>query len=323
MDEIQFGADGIRGIVGYWPFDERGPTIIGRALGQYLTAFSPQPQVVLGRDTRASGREIVAGLTTGLRETGVHVLDVGIMTTPGVAYLTRHTQADLGISVSASHNPPQYNGIKLVDYYGLRLKREDEMAIEKLVAEPAGAEWYPVIVSGQWTDASHLQELYLQDHAPRVRAHPLQGFRVVLDCAHGAATAIAPEAFRRLGAEVIAVHADVDGNHINVEAGSEHVRRHPEDLIRSVREHNATYGFAFDGDGDRLAVVDAQGHLFTGDDLLFALAVYFHAHGQLQGNTVVTTETMNRGLDAALAHFGIRVIRVGKGDKAIEEAMWS
>ncbi len=323
MFRVSFSADGIRGIAGRWPFDEQGPAIIGRALGQYLGAFSPEPSAVLGRDTRASGRRIAHGLTAGLRETGVHVTDLGVMTTPGIAYLARKTQANLGISVSASHSPPQYNGIKLVDRYGLRLQREDEMGIEALVERAAEAEANSLRMSGQWTDGSHLRELYIQKHAPHNRATCLAGFRVVLDCAHGAASAIAPEVFSRLGAGVIAVNASPNGDNINLQAGSEHVRRHPEDLIRSVRACGASYGFAFDGDGDRLVVVDAQGYLYTGDDLLFALAAHFHALGQLRHDTVVTTDTMNRGLDAALSELGIRVIRAGKGDKAVEAAMWS
>ncbi|MGC8782681.1 MAG: phosphoglucosamine mutase, partial [Anaerolineae bacterium] len=323
MNEVRFSADGIRGIAGYWPFDEQGPAIIGRALGQYVGEFSPHPNAVLGRDTRASGRRIANGLMAGLQATGVHVTDLGVITTPGVAYLARRQQADLGISVSASHNPPQYNGIKLVDRYGLRLQREDEMEIEALIERAARTEAYSLRMSGQRTDGSHLWELYIQEHAPYDRAASLAGFRVVLDCAHGATSTIAPEVFRRLGAEVVAVNAGPNGDNINLRAGSEHVRRHPEDLIRSVQAHAAAYGFAFDGDGDRLIVVDARGYLYTGDDLLFALATHLHARRQLRHATVVTTQTMNRGLDAALGESGIRVIRAGKGDKAVEAAMWS
>ena len=323
MHEVRFSADGIRGIAGRWPFDTDGPAIIGRAIGRYLADFNRQPVVVVGRDTRASGKAIAAGLRAGLLEAGVNVINLGIMTTPGVAYLARRQQADLGISISASHNPPHYNGIKLVDRLGLRLQREDEMAIEALIATSAEAEFYPRGSAGEWTDGSHLGRFYIYDHAPEARSASLAGLKLVLDCAHGAASAIAPEVFRRLGADVLVVNADPNGENINHQAGSEHVRQHPEDLIRLVRTYGASYGFAFDGDGDRLVVVDDAGYLYAGDDLLFALATYFHARGELREATVVTTHTTNRGLDAALGGFGIRVIRVGKGDRAVEAAMWS
>lgn len=323
MFQVFFSTDGIRGIVGRWPFDEQGPVIIGRALGQYVGAFNPHPIAVVGRDTRASGQGIAEGLMSGLQGAGVHVIYLDVITTPGVAYLARKQQADLGISVSASHSPPPYNGIKLVDRYGLRLQREDEMAIEALVESLAEIEASPSRWLERWANGSHLWELYIQDHAPQVRSAALAGFQVVLDCAHGAASVIAPEVFRRRGARVVAVNTEPNGYNINLQAGSEYVRRHPDDLIRAVEACGASYGFAFDGDGDRLVVVDAQGNLYTGDDLLFALAVLLHAQGRLRHDTVVTTHTTNRGLDAALARLGIRVIRTGRGDKAVEAAMWS
>ncbi len=324
MRRAEFGADGIRSVAGQWPLDDRGVVCIAQALGAFLRVRSSHPVVMLGRDTRPSGVSIAHWLEAGLLDAGVDVINLGVMTTPGVAYLTRRQQADLGICVSASHSPPQYNGVKLVDRYGLRLQREDEMEIEDLIAGATSATAGNLVsTSGQSTDGQHLRELYIQDHVRHSLAANLAGLRVVLDCADGAASHIAPEVFTRLGAEVHAINASPNGEQINLLGGSEHVRQHPEDLLREVRSVGATYGFAFDGDGDRLIVVDAEGFIYNGDDLLFALARHFHGQGKLRHDTVVTTQMANRGLDVALGALGVRVIRVGKGDKAVEAAMWS
>jgi phosphoglucosamine mutase len=322
MPGVGFGTDGIRYIAGKSPLDPETAGRIGRALGRFVLARSDHPVVVIGRDTRPSGTWLAGDLESGLLSEGIDVISLGIMTTPGVAYLTRRQGADLGISVSASHNPVEYNGIKLVGYNGLRLQREEEIEIESLINESAAGGSDGAIIPGQRTNGQHLIELYIEDHIRRCPAESLEGLKVVVDCANGAASRVAPEAFTKLGAEVTVVNAYEAGKKINHQCGSEHVRRDPQDFISVVRQHGVAYGFAFDGDGDRLVVVDANGCLFNGDDVLFALATYFHSQSLLRDNVVITTHMANTGLEEALDHLGIKTIRTGKGDKALEAEMW-
>jgi phosphoglucosamine mutase len=244
------------------------------------------------------------------------------MTTPGIAFLTRRLRAGLGVTVSASHSPLEYNGIKLVGTNGLRLQREEEIEIERLIEESTTKPLKVAYSLGQETDGQHLIEIYIQDHVERCPAESLEGLKVVLDCANGAASRVAPEVFRRLGAEAVAVSCTFEGSGINYRCGSEHVRGHPQDLLGVMKQRGALYGFAFDGDGDRLVVVDSDGRVYDGNDLLFVLAMHFHSQGLLRGDTVVTTQIANRGLEEALNRAGIRMVCTSKGDKNLEAAMW-
>ncbi len=322
MDKVEFGTDGIRQIAGRWPLNRAMMHKIGQALGQFVRAREVQERafVVIGRDTRASGPTLTRWLLAGLAQEGVHVVNLGIMTTPGVAYLTRRLEAELGIVISASHNPPEFNGLKLVGPSGLRLQREEEIEIESLIN--ADLLPPPNHIPVQRSEADHLVELYIQDHIQRCPAGSLGGMKLVLDGANGAAARVAPEVFRRLGAEVYSVNMGEAGGKINQHAGSEHARKHPEDLVQVLRTYGASYGLAFDGDGDRLVVVDAEKHVFDGDDLLFVLSTYFHSMGVLRENAIVITEFSNRGLSESLGRLGIRTVLVGKGDKALEAQIW-
>jgi phosphoglucosamine mutase len=324
MPRVEFGADGIRGIVGEWPFIPSTMVSIGQALGHYVCerSESERPTVVIGRDTRPSGANLLHCLTAGLTGQCVDVIDLGVMTTPGVAFLTRRLGTNLGVIVSASHSPFEYNGIKLVQQNGLRLQREEEIEIEALIDSLSNKTVELDASPGQEIDGQNLIELYIQDHVARCQAESLADLKVVLDCADGAASRVAPEAFRRLGAEVVAINTAMEAKSINYRCGSEYVREHPQDLVEIMRRHNAAYGFAFDGDGDRLAVVDAEGRVYDGHDLLFVLATYFHAQGLLRGNAAVTNHLANRGLEDALRCAGIQTVYTGKGDKNLEAAMW-
>jgi len=277
--------------------------------------------VVIGRDTRPSGPALLGPLAGTLVARDVQVLDVGVLTTPGIAFLTRQRRADLGIIISASHNPPQYNGIKLVGGDGLRLQRGEEAELEALIDDcprrPAAGARTP----GQPPDGRHLTELYLEDLAASCPARSLERLRVVLDCANGAASAVAPQVFRNLRAEVFEMHVDPRGDNINRHCGSEHVRRNPEDLTTALWQHGATLGFAFDGDGDRLVVVDSDGWVYDGEDLLFILATYYHERNLLRHNVVVTSELANRGLADALDRAGIRTEYAPKGDRNLEATL--
>jgi phosphoglucosamine mutase len=322
MSRVEFGADGIRGKAGEWPFVTAGAVRLGHALGRFVRARSQDPCAVIGRDTRPSGVSLLPCLVAGLADEGVNVIDLGVMTTPGVAFLTRQQQADLGVIVSASHSPHDYSGIKLVREKGLRLQREDELEVEGLIEELMTSPLHGTTPVGQETQAHHLKELYIQDHVKRCPVPSLKGFSVVLDCANGAVSGFAPEAFRQLDATVHAINDEAEGNSINYQCGSEHVRDHPQDLAQIVRHHEAAYGFAFDGDGDRLIVVDSEGRVFDGDDILFVLATCFHTKNLLRHASVVTTRLANRGLEEALQAAGIRTVYTGSGDKNLEAAIW-
>lgn len=295
---------------------------IGQALGLFVSERSRNPSVVIGRDTRPSGEKFLHCLTAGLTSQGVHVVELGLMTTPGVAFFTKQQEADLGVIVSASHNPLEYNGIKLVRKSGLRLQREDEMVIESLIDQfvMVPQPYAPTI--GQETDGRHLPEIYIQDHIGHCPVRSLKGFSVILDCAKGATSIVAAETFRRMGADVVAINESTEGDSINFWCGSEYVREHPEKLLQAMQEHGAQYGFAFDGDGDRLVVVDADGHVFDGHDLLYVLANYYHSRNQLRHHTIVATHQANRGLADALQQLGLQTIYTGNGDKNVESAMW-
>jgi len=324
MRVVKFGADGIRGVAGKWPLTRQAARSLGCALGRFLRSESggltDPPHVIIGRDTRPSGVRLVRGLIAGLRSQGVDVTDLGIVTTPGVAYLTKRKSASLGLIVSASHNPPEYNGIKFVDSRGLRLRREAE--IEDMINESAAEELEPSANEGQRFSGQHLVELYIQDQVRLCPFKSLHGLKLVLDCANGAASQTAPLVFKELHAEVWVMNESAE-HKINDRCGSEYVRQHPQDLIEAVRRYGAAYGFAFDGDGDRLVVVDKDGYMYDGDDFLFVLARYFHELGELRGETIVTTHMANTGLKKALISWGISTVLTEHGDKHLEAEIWS
>lgn len=322
MPRLQFGSDGIRDIVGQGLLTPLNVVHIGQALGQFVCRRSEHPVAVIGRDTRPSGRELLECLKAGLTGQGIDVIDLGIMTTPGVAFLTRWQQADLGVCVSASHNPLEYNGIKVVGPKGLRLQREEEIEIEALCAEFPARAAECANIQGEIIQGQHLIDVYIQDHIQRCPVKSLAGLKVVLDCANGAASRVAPEVFRRLGASVKVINDAVVEMNINYKCGSEHARSHPEELADIVQEHDAEYSFAFDGDGDRLTIVDARGQVFDGNDFLYTLAVYFNSKNLLRDYTIVTTELANGGLATALKQMGIQIFTTSKGDKNLEAAMW-
>jgi len=327
VKRVQFSADGIRGIAGHWPLNPLGATTIGCAIGKFLIRQGQDQTVVLGRDPRPSGIVLSNHLKMGLRKQGVNVIDVGMMTTPGVAYLTRHLGANLGLIVSGSHAPFEYNGIKLVKHDGLRLHQEDESKIEELAntclqKEPAISPF-----SGNEIKLHNLVEIYIQDHVRRsfFSGYPppsLEKLALVLDCANGATSQVAPQILRQLGANAIVINDDVKGGKVNDLCGSEYTRANPNELVKVVRKNKASYGFVFDGDGDRLVIVDKDGCLYNGDDILFLLATHFFNRGLLRGNTVVTTKLANSGLEDALMKRNIRVVYTKNGDKNLEAKIW-
>jgi phosphoglucosamine mutase len=320
--KIRLSADGIRGIALQWPLNYEGVFRIGYALGLYLKEHYQTPTVVMGRDTRPSGRALSEQLQLGLAVHGVQIHDMGIMTTPGVSCLTRDKKKHLGIVVSASHSVAKYNGIKWVGPDGWRLTADTEKEIIRLL-DSCDYDYEKLLKTTIRTqiDASSFAEEYISAQVQLCGLSSLKGLRIVLDCANGAASRVAPAIFKRFNADVIALNASlVDGERINEQSGSELARISPQDLTAIVRRYDADYGFAFDGDGDRLVAVDNDNNVFNGDDFLFVLASYYKSQGVLRGNTIVTTSMANTGLGSALKG-EVAVVLTLNGDKHLEQKM--
>ncbi|MBQ4853765.1 phosphoglucosamine mutase [Rhodanobacter sp. B2A1Ga4] len=307
-----FGTDGIRGLVGQWPISADFMLKLGRAVGSVLARDgSKRPNVLIGKDTRISGYMFEAALEAGLVAAGADVGLLGPMPTPAVAYLIRSMRAQTGIVISASHNPHHDNGIKFFSADGEKLSDEVELAIEREVDAA-----FTTVPSERLGKARRIDDAVARytEYCKSTVAEDfsLHGLRLVLDCAHGATYQVAPKVFAELGAEVVAIGDKPDGFNINREAGS----THPQALQRSVLAHDADLGIAFDGDGDRVQLVDRNGVLADGDDILYILARSWHAQGKLQG-PVVGTLMSNYGLQLALARFDVPLIRANVGDRYV------
>lgn len=308
-----FGTDGIRGVAGEYPLD--APTIerIGFSLANVLTARSNRaPIIIIGRDTRESGTWIEEAIYQGVAAAGGETKSAGVITTPGVAYLTRVLRADAGIVISASHNPYQDNGIKVFAPSGQKLDDEAERIIEADLSAPAPDN--PPSATPSHTEDHNLQERYLAFLRDEVVAGlRLDGLKIAIDCANGAASGLAPRLFSSLGATIRTIHADPNGRNINLDCGS----LHPERLQRIVVETGSDLGLAFDGDADRLLMVDERGELVDGDQYLYVMAAYLHSRGKLPGNRVIATVMSNLGLELGLAKLGIQLVRTSVGDKNV------
>jgi phosphoglucosamine mutase len=316
-----FGTDGVRGVAGS-ELTARLALDLSVAAAQVLgpAAAHQRPVAVVGRDPRTSGEFLEAAVVAGLASAGVDVLRLGVLPTPGVAYLVKALEADFGVVLSASHNPAKDNGIKFFARGGRKLPDAVEDEIEALLGQPIPPSGHGF---GRVIDARAEQEKYL-DHlvaslgsGPVPAQPPLAGLRVVVDCAHGAAYAIAPEALRRAGAEVIAIGVEPDGENINSGCGSTHL-----DTIASVvRSQAADVGIAHDGDADRCLAVDASGQVVDGDQILAVLATELKQENRLAGDTVVVTVMSNLGFRLAMEDAGISVVETPVGDRYVLEAM--
>jgi phosphoglucosamine mutase len=307
-----FGTDGIRGLVGQWPISADFMLGLGRAAGAVLARGSERkPLVLIGKDTRVSGYMFEAALEAGLVAAGVDVGLLGPMPTPAVAFLTRSMRAAAGIVISASHNPHHDNGIKFFSAQGEKLSDDIEQAIERELEAP-----FVTVPSEQLGKATRVADAVAR-YAEYCKAtvpedFTLRGTKVVLDCAHGATYQVAPKVFAELGAEVIAIGATPDGFNINRQVGS----THPQTLQQAVLANNADIGIAFDGDGDRVILVDRHGAIADGDDILYVLARSLVARGALRG-PVVGTLMSNYGLEQALAELEVPLIRASVGDRYV------
>jgi phosphoglucosamine mutase len=310
-----FGTDGIRGQVGEWPITAEFMLKLGRAMGAVLSRGSDKPVVLIGKDTRVSGYMFESALEAGLLAAGAEVRLLGPMPTPGVAYLTRSMRADAGIVISASHNPHQDNGIKFFSAIGEKLDDDVELAIESELDSP-----FSTVASEAIGKAMRIEDAsarYLEFCKSTVsRNFNLHGVHIVVDCAHGATYQIAPKMFSELGATVTAIGNRPDGLNINRDCGS----TSPSMLSRTVVDTGADLGIAFDGDGDRLQMVDASGGVIDGDELLYILAVDWHAQGRLRG-PLVGTLMSNYGLELAMAALGVQFLRTKVGDRYVMQAL--
>jgi len=318
-----FGTDGVRGLANRDVTAELALDVsvaAAHVLGASGAFEGHRPRAVVGRDPRSSGEFLSAAVAAGLASAGVDVLDVGVLPTPGVAHLTGALGFDLGVMLSASHNPMPDNGIKFFTRGGHKLPDEVEDAIERRMGEPwdrpTGAEVGRITQDSGVGAAAYVE--HLVGSLPANGPHgPLHGLRIAVDCANGAASMVGPAALRAAGADVVVINASPDGRNINEKCGS----THPEQLQAAVVAAGADLGAAFDGDADRCLAVDAQGVLVDGDQIMGILAVALHERGELVDDTLVTTVMSNLGLQLAMAEAGIRTVQTGVGDRYVLEEM--
>ena len=315
MSRTYFGTDGIRGTVGQAPITPDFMLRLGHAVGRVLKAGDARPTVLIGKDTRISGYMIESALEAGFASAGVDVLLTGPLPTPGVAYLTRALRLSLGVVISASHNPFGDNGIKFFSARGEKLPDAWEMKVEAALAQPP-----------QWVDSAGLGKARRLDDARGRYIEfckgtfsselSLKGLKIVVDAAHGAAYHVAPDVFHELGAEVVAIGCSPDGTNINAGFGA----TSPAALVAAVKAHGAHYGVALDGDADRLQLVDADGRLYNGDELLYLMVADRLAQGLPVPGAVGTLMT-NMAVELALRERGVEFVRAKVGDRYVLEEL--
>ena len=312
-----FGTDGIRGIAGQPPLDPRTVYAVGFAVARSLRAGKAEPRVLLGMDTRESSEWIAGTLTAGLKAGGATVESAGVLTTPAIAFLARVHQFAAGVVISASHNPWEDNGIKLFGPDGYKLPDATEIAIEqeifRALERPGGdavEDQAPAVNEGDRAE-------YVRFLLESVPGLSLDGRRIVVDCANGAASAVAPQLFAGMGGEVVVTHASPTGRNINEYCGA----LHPAVVAGEVVQQKAAMGVTFDGDADRCLFADEHGRVVNGDAVLLLAARDLQARGLLTHNLVVATTMSNMGLEAALKRCGIKMLRAAVGDKYVLEQM--
>ncbi len=314
-----FGTDGVRGVANIHPMTTEIAMQLGRAAAYVFRNGTRRHRVVIGKDTRLSGYMIENALAAGICSMGVDVLQVGPLPTPGIAFITSSMRADAGVVISASHNPYQDNGIKFFSREGFKLPDEIELKIEDLIFSKKIDSLRPIASevgkAFRIDDAKGRYVVFLKNAFPRDL--DLQGMRIVLDCAHGAAYKVAPAVLEELGAEVIPLGVSPNGTNINANCGS----LHPEIMSEAVKEHRAHLGIALDGDADRVIFVDEFGNEVDGDHIMAICARDMLQRNQLAHNTLVATVMSNMGLDIALRQAGGRVVKTAVGDRYVVEEM--
>ena len=313
-----FGTDGIRGLANASPMTSEIALKVGMAAGKLFTNGDHRHRVVIGKDTRLSGYMIESALVSGFTSVGMDVFQLGPMPTPAVAMLTRSLRADLGVMISASHNPYFDNGIKLFGPEGYKLSDETEAEIEALMAQGSEDLLAEPEAIGRAKRIDSAQERYIE-FAKRTlpRKVRFDGLRIVIDCANGSAYKVAPAALWELGAEVIPIGVDPNGFNINKDCGS----TAPSTLCKKVREVRADIGIGLDGDADRVLIADEKGRLIDGDQLMAAIAESWQSRGRLAGGGVVATVMSNLGLERYLAGLGLSLVRTPVGDRYVVDHM--
>ena len=316
-----FGTDGIRGEAGSFPLDVSTVSIIGSSLARYLRDVAGRsPAIIIGRDTRESGAWLEQALIEGAVAAGAECRSAGVITTPGIAFLTGSLRADAGIVISASHNPYHDNGIKIFSPSGRKLDDSIERRIEADILNESKQDLppHPGTLTSTPGDEETLQQRYLAFLSDEIgKGLSLKNLSIVIDCANGASSNLAPALFARLGARTVAINNQPDGRNINQDCGSLHV----ESLQRRVVAEKADLGVAFDGDADRALFIDNKGAFVDGDATLWVLARHLHTNGRLKGDTVVATVMSNIGLEMALRSRGLRLVRTDVGDKYVLEEL--
>jgi phosphoglucosamine mutase len=315
-----FGTDGVRGIANQHPMTIDLAMKIGCSTAHVFKSQHQRPKIVIGKDTRLSGYMIENAIASGICSMGVDVLLVGPLPTPGIAFIANSMRADAGIVISASHNPYEYNGIKIFSGDGFKLPDETEERIEQLIlsgdldtlARPAPTE---IGRARRIDDAQGRYIVFLKSTFPRDLT--LEGLKIVIDCAHGAAYRVAPAVFEELGAEVIVTGNEPNGKNINDSCGS----LHPDHMAMLVRAYHANLGCALDGDADRVIFADEKGEILDGDQLMAICAGHLLKHDRLKNKTLVATVMSNMGLEVAMRNFGGKLIRTAVGDRYVVEQM--
>ncbi len=299
-----FGTDGLRGKV-----NEELTYDIAYKIGNALSILKEKPTIIVGSDTRISNTYLSLGVASGAMSGGARVIDIGVVPTAGIAYITKKVGADYGVVISASHNSGEYNGIKVFNGDGYKLGDKEEERIERCFIREKINDYANI---GTYEQNFNLAKLY-KKYLIEASEHSLKGKTIVLDCAYGASHRIAPEVFRKLGANVIAANATDDGRKINQNCGA----LYPENLIKRVFRYKADMGFAFDGDSDRLIAVDEKGGIIDGDMIIYGLAKYLKKNGRLAHDMVVGTSHTNMAIEESLKNEGIDLIRTDIGDKYV------
>ncbi|MEM4598554.1 MAG: phosphoglucosamine mutase [Candidatus Diapherotrites archaeon] len=317
MSEL-FGTDGIRGIANEFPIEPNAIVSIGKAIGKHLSRRYEKVSVVVGKDTRLSGYMVENAITAGLLSSGCDVMLVGPMPTPGVSHLIKSLNCEAGVMISASHNPAEHNGIKVFDECGFKLSEDCEKNIERIFLEIMGnSKQKNGAKVGRAQRIDDARGRYIEFVKSTIENRSLEGLKVVVDCANGAAYAIAPKVFSELGADVQAICVNPDGLNINKGCGA----LYPENMCRIVKKIKADFGVAFDGDADRLIVCDEKGVVADGDILLGLFAENMLKNGTIKNKAVVATKMSNIGLEKFLAERGIKMIRTDVGDRNVANAM--
>lgn len=313
-----FGTDGIRGKANIYPITPDLVLKLGQAIGIYFRKNYDNPRILIGKDTRRSGYMLEQSLSAGICSVGVDSFFLGPLPTPGIAYLTRGLRANAGIVISASHNAYHDNGIKIFGADGFKLPDSVESELQELIL----GESFDKLPTGnaigrtkRIDDAIGQYAVFLKEQFPKHLT--LEGLRIVLDCANGAAHKVAPKVFEELGAELFIIGNKPDGTNINKNVGA----LYPEKLAEKVKLYKADIGIALDGDADRIQLVDHKGEILDGDEILAICANYYFSKGTLLGNGVVSTIMSNMGLDIALSKIGVKVIKTNVGDRYVMEAM--